>query len=120
VHKLDRSGCHFVGEEPGPAHPFVEALRDAAERGGAPGADAGDDYPDVPRSGRDRARVAREARAAGPGDFAWSLQVARNTPYDRRGRLPDLEIPHDDGTSAGFWMCASTGRRSPRHRVFFP
>jgi hypothetical protein len=30
VHELDRSGRHFDGEDPGPAHPFVKALRDAA------------------------------------------------------------------------------------------
>jgi hypothetical protein len=36
-------------EDPGPAHPFVETLRDAAERGGVPGVDARVDYPDAPR-----------------------------------------------------------------------
>ena len=30
VHEFDRGGRHFEGEDPGPAHPFVEALRNAA------------------------------------------------------------------------------------------
>jgi len=31
VHETERGNRHFGGEDPGPAHPFVEALRDAAE-----------------------------------------------------------------------------------------
>ncbi len=30
MHELDRGRRHFNGEDPGPAHPFVEALRQAA------------------------------------------------------------------------------------------
>ncbi len=29
LHKMERGGRHFDGEEPGPAHPFVVALRTA-------------------------------------------------------------------------------------------
>lgn len=29
IHETDRGGRHFDGEDPGPAHPFVEALRTA-------------------------------------------------------------------------------------------
>ena len=31
LHEYERGSRHFDGEDPGPAHPFVEALRDAAE-----------------------------------------------------------------------------------------
>ena len=31
MHEYERGGRYFDGEDPGPAHPFVEALRDAAE-----------------------------------------------------------------------------------------
>lgn len=31
LHEFDRGKRHFRGEEPGPAHPFVEALRNAEE-----------------------------------------------------------------------------------------
>jgi hypothetical protein len=31
LHESDRGRRHYFGEDPGPAHPFVEALRDAAE-----------------------------------------------------------------------------------------
>lgn len=31
LHEHKRSGRHFDGEEPGPAHPFVEALRSAVD-----------------------------------------------------------------------------------------
>lgn len=31
MHEYERLRRHFEGEEPGPAHPFVEALRNAAE-----------------------------------------------------------------------------------------
>jgi hypothetical protein len=31
MHEYERGSRHFDGEDPGPAHPFVEALRDAAE-----------------------------------------------------------------------------------------
>ncbi len=31
LHEYDRGLRHFVGEEPGPAHPFIEALRGARE-----------------------------------------------------------------------------------------
>jgi hypothetical protein len=31
LHEYERGNRHFDGKEPGPAHPFVEALRDAAE-----------------------------------------------------------------------------------------
>jgi hypothetical protein len=31
LHEYERGNRHFDGEDPGPAHPFVEALRDAAE-----------------------------------------------------------------------------------------
>jgi hypothetical protein len=30
LHESDRGRRHYFGEDPGPAHPFVEALRDAA------------------------------------------------------------------------------------------
>ena len=30
VHEFERGGRHYVGDDPGPAHPLVEALRDAA------------------------------------------------------------------------------------------
>lgn len=30
LQEFERGGRHFVGEDPGPAHPFVEALRNAA------------------------------------------------------------------------------------------
>ena len=30
LHEFDRGNRHYVGEDPGPAHPFVEALRSAA------------------------------------------------------------------------------------------
>ena len=30
MHEMRRGGRHLDGEDPGPAHPFVEALRDAA------------------------------------------------------------------------------------------
>jgi hypothetical protein len=30
LHEMERGGRHFGGEDPGPAHPFVEALRNAA------------------------------------------------------------------------------------------
>jgi hypothetical protein len=31
LHEYDRGRRHFEGEEPGPAHPFLEALRNAAD-----------------------------------------------------------------------------------------
>ena len=31
LHELDRGDRHSDGDDPGPAHPFVEALRNAAE-----------------------------------------------------------------------------------------
>ena len=31
MHEMRRGGRHFDGEDPGPAHPFVEALRNAAD-----------------------------------------------------------------------------------------
>ena len=31
VYETERGNRHFGGEDPGPAHPFVEALRNAAE-----------------------------------------------------------------------------------------
>jgi hypothetical protein len=31
LHEYERGRRHFDGEDPGPAHPIVEALRDAAE-----------------------------------------------------------------------------------------
>jgi len=31
LHEHERGNRHFDGNDPGPAHPFVEALRDAAE-----------------------------------------------------------------------------------------
>jgi len=31
VHEMERGDRHFGGEDPGPPHPFVEALRNAAE-----------------------------------------------------------------------------------------
>jgi hypothetical protein len=31
LHESDRGSRHYFGEDPGPAHPFVEALRNAAE-----------------------------------------------------------------------------------------
>ncbi len=30
LHESERGRRHYFGEDPGPAHPFVEALRDAA------------------------------------------------------------------------------------------
>jgi hypothetical protein len=30
LHEMERGNRHFAGEDPGPAHPFVEALRNAA------------------------------------------------------------------------------------------
>ena len=30
LHESERGSRHYVGEDPGPAHPFVEALRNAA------------------------------------------------------------------------------------------
>ena len=31
LHEWGRGQCHYVGEEPGPAHPVIEALRNARE-----------------------------------------------------------------------------------------
>jgi hypothetical protein len=93
LHEYERGGRHFDGKDPGPAHPFVEALR---------GAVPGEVERLVPTQGTviqlflgedELVRGLRERTAAGPGDFAWGLRVAHNTPYDRSGRLPDLESP---------------------------
>ena len=31
VHEMERGRCHYFGEDPGPAHPMVEALRHVSD-----------------------------------------------------------------------------------------
>ena len=78
LHEFDRGKRHLEGADPGPAHPFVEALRNAAPgeaerlaktQGTVILLFLGED--EIIRGGRQR------PGASGPGELAGGLRVAR-------------------------------------------